>query len=133
MNPIFDLISPVLDKVLSFIPNPVEREKVKAEQTAALIQLLAQNDVAQLEVNKAEATNTNLFVSGWRPFVGWVCGFGVAWAFVLQPIVDWILAIVKPGVSTPMLDSGQLMSLLLGMLGMGALRSVDKIRGVASK
>lgn len=133
MNPIIDLISPVLDKVLSFIPNPVEREKVRAEQMAQLLQILAKADESQTEINKVEAANTNLFVSGWRPFVGWVCGAGVAWTFVLQPVLDWVLAIYKPGLTTPILDSSQLLSLLLGLLGMGAMRSYDKVKGVASK
>lgn len=133
MNPIFDLISPFLDKILNFIPNPVEREKVRAEQTAALLAAIEANASQQIEVDKVEAASSSLFVSGWRPCVGWICAFGVGWTFVLQPIADWVLAIYKPGLHTPMLDSGQLMTLLLGLLGMGALRSVDKYNGVETK
>ena len=133
INPIFDLVSPILDKVLSFIPNPVEREKVKVEQTAALLAALQANDNAQLEVDKAEAANPNLFVSGWRPFCGWVAGVGMAWTFVLKPIADWAIAIYHPGLITPSLDSQQLMTLLFGMLGMGALRSFDKYNGTETK
>lgn len=131
MNPIFDLISPVVEKVLSFIPNPVEREKVRAEQMATLLQILAQSDLAQSDINKVEAANSSLFVSGWRPAVGWTCAFGVAWSFVLQPFADWVLSIIKPGIITPVLDSSQLMTLLLGMLGMGAMRSYDKVKGTS--
>lgn len=133
MNPIFDAVAPLLDKVLSFIPNPAEKAKAKAEFEMSLLQSLQANDTAQLEVDKVEAGNASLFVSGWRPCVGWICAFGIGWTFVLQPIANWFLAIYKPGVTVPVLDSGQLMTLLLGMLGMGALRSVDKYNGVETK
>lgn len=133
MNPIFDLVSPLLDKVLSFIPNPAEKAKAKAEFEMTLLQTLQANDTAQLDVDKVEASSSSLFVSGWRPCVGWICAAGVAWSFILQPIADWLLALWKPGVVTPVLDSGQLMTLLLGLLGMGALRSVDKYNGVETK
>lgn len=132
------LVSPILGKVLDKIPDAGEREKVRLEfelklreQEAALLTLFTQNDQGQIDVNKVEAASSNLFVSGWRPAVGWVCAFGVAWAFVLQPGLDWLLAIVKPGVTTPQINAGELMSLLLGMLGMGAIRSFEKVRGVS--
>lgn len=131
-------LAPVLDKVLSFIPNPVERAKAEAQmksdllsQETELLKLFAQADLGQMEINKIEAANPSLFVSGWRPFVGWICGFGVAWTFVLQPIADWVLSIYAPKVVTPVLDSSQLMSLLLGLLGMGAMRSFDKLKGTS--
>jgi len=133
-------ISPILDKVLDFIPNPVERAKAKLdfelkmkEQEHELMKLLIAQDMGQAEVNKVEAASSSLFVAGWRPFVGWVCGFGVAWAFVLKPLLDWLLAIIKPGITTPVIASGDLLSLLIGMLGMGAIRSFEKYKGVASK
>jgi hypothetical protein len=133
INPIFDIVSPILDKVLAFIPNPVEREKVKAEQTAALLAAIEANASQQVDVDKVEAANESLFVSGWRPCVGWICAVGIGWTFVLQPVANWFLAIYKPGTLVPVLDSGQLMTLLLGMLGMGALRSVDKYNEVETK
>lgn len=134
------LIAPAVDKILSFIPNPVERAKAEmefklkmAENEQELIKLFINTDQGQIEVNKVEAASTNLFVSGWRPACGWVCSFGVAWAFVLKPIADWTLAIWKPGMTTPTIASGDLLSLLLGLLGMGAIRSFEKFKGVASK
>lgn len=133
MNPIIDAISPLLDKILSFIPNPVDREKARLEHAAAILAALQQNDQSQLEVNKVEAASSSIFVAGWRPACGWVCVFGLAWTFVLQPFLDWGLNLYHPGISTPVLDSSQLMSLLFGMLGMGALRSFDKVKGTDSK
>ncbi len=138
LTALLGVLSPVLDKVLSFIPNPVERAKAQAQmeadlraQETALLMAFINSDAKQVEVNKAEAENPNLFVSGWRPFVGWVCGVGIAWTFVLQPVADWILSIYAPKVVTPVLDSSQLMSLLLGLLGMGAMRSFDKLKGTS--
>ncbi len=134
------ILSPVLDKVLAFIPNPVERAKAQLEftqhlqdQEQELIKLFVAQDQAQTDVNKVEASSTSLFVSGWRPGVGWVCTAGVAWSFVVKPLLDWVLAIVAPGVHTPVIASGDLLNLLLGLLGMGALRSYDKMKGTASK
>jgi Holin of 3TMs, for gene-transfer release len=132
------VLGPVFTKVLNFIPDPVARAKAEAElqvqlmaHETELLKLFAQADTNQTDINKVEAQSSSLFVSGWRPFVGWVCGVGVAWTFVLQPACDWVLAIYKPGVVTPILETGQLMSLLLGLLGMGAMRSYDKMKGTS--
>lgn len=129
--PLFNILAPILDKALSFIPNPVERAKAVQEHAAAIEAALAANDLAQLKVNEVEANNASLFVSGWRPFCGWVCASGLAWTFVLQPLLDWVLNIFYPQLTTPMLDGSQLMTLLFGMLGMGAMRSYEKIQGVS--
>lgn len=140
MIPILGFLAPILDKVLDKIPNVQEREKAKlefqlqlAENETKLIELFTQADNKQIDVNIEEAKNNSLFVSGWRPWIGWVSGAGVTWAFVLKPIADWILAVSGSLVKTPTLETGELMSLLLGLLGMGALRSYEKIKGVASK
>jgi hypothetical protein len=140
MFPLFDILSPVLNKVLSYIPNPLEKAKAEmefkqhlADQEQEILKAFIAQDQGQIEVNKVEAASSSMFVAGWRPFVGWVCGFGVAWAFVLKPMLDWLLAIVSPGITTPVIASGDLLSLLLGLLGMGAIRSFEKVKGVASK
>jgi hypothetical protein len=140
MIPILSFLSPILDKVLDKIPNVQEREKARlefqlqiAENETKLIELFTQVDSKQIEVNIEEAKSNSLFVSGWRPWIGWVSGAGVTWAFVLKPIADWILAVSGSLIKTPTLETGELMSLLLGLLGMGALRSYEKIKGVASK
>lgn len=132
------ILTPILGKVLDKIPNPAERERVRLEielkireQETELLKLFTANDAGQLEVNKQEAAHSNLFVAGWRPFIGWVCGAGVTWAFVVKPVADWFLAIFAPNISTPVIQTGELMSLLLGMLGMGAIRSFEKVKGVS--
>lgn len=84
---------------------------------------------AQIQVNQAEATSTNLFVAGWRPWCGWVCGIGLFFQFVVGPIGTWIAALAKHPVVFPTLDMGTLLTLLLGMLGLGGMRTYEKIQG----
>jgi|SRR6185436_9910439 len=141
MIPLVTTLLPILGNVLDkIIPNTAERERAKAElalklaeNETELLKLFTQIDQSQIEVNKEEAKSSSLFVSGWRPFIGWTCGAGVSWAFVLKPIADWGIAASGHVVTTPILQTGELMSLLLGLLGMGALRSFEKVKGVANK
>tara|TARA_R110000765_G_scaffold290185_1_gene386183 strand:- start:408 stop:815 length:408 start_codon:yes stop_codon:yes gene_type:complete len=84
----------------------------------------------QTEINLAESKSTSLFVSGWRPFCGWVCSFGVGYNYIIRPLLNYVLAIFYPLVQQmDSLDMSQLMPLLMGMLGFGALRSYEKIKG----
>jgi hypothetical protein len=83
----------------------------------------------QIEVNKVEAASTNWFVAGWRPFIGWVSGFGVAWTFVLGPFAEFTARLFGWTGTMPSLDVGQLMVLVTSMLGLGVLRSYDKVKG----
>jgi hypothetical protein len=111
----------IIDK---FFPDKTAEEKAKF--AAALTELQG-----QLDINKAEAASNSLFVAGWRPFVGWVCGSGFAIQFVIGPLCQWGSTLItgKPVVFPP-LDLGTMMPLLLGMLGLGGMRSWDKAQGV---
>ena len=129
MPPFLDAILSIVNKGLDFIPDPNKRAQIAADQATQIRALLAQSDQAQADVDKTEASNQNLFVAGWRPAVGWVCAVGVAWAFVLQPFFDWIWFATGHLGSTPKLDSGTLMTLLLGMLGMGGLHVYENTQG----
>ncbi len=81
----------------------------------------------QMEVNKAEAANDNLFVSGWRPMVGWVCAAAFAWQYLLEPILTYIIVVAgHPAPVFPVLDWATMSTVLFGMLGIGAMRSYDK-------
>ncbi len=81
---------------------------------------------AQLAVNQAEANNPNMFVAGWRPFCGWVCGAGLAVQFLVNPIATWAAAMFHHAILFPSLDLGTLLTLLFGMLGLGGLRTYEK-------
>lgn len=134
------LLTPIVSKILDKIPDAGEREKARlefelkiAENETRILEMFSRIDEKQADTNIEEAKSSKLFVSGWRPWVGWVSGAGVTWAFVLKPIADWILAVSGHATATPELNTGELMSLLLGLLGMGALRSFEKTKGVANK
>lgn len=89
---------------------------------------------AQLEVNRQEAASTSLFVAGWRPFIGWVCGSAFAWTFVLQPaVVTTAVALGHPIDASHLttLDFSQIQPVLYGMLGLGAMRTYEKVKGSA--
>lgn len=129
------VLGSVIDKI---IPNVAERERAKAElalklaeNETELVKLFAAQDQGQIEINKEEAKSNSLFVVGWRPAVGWICATGCAWAFILKPILDWGIAVSGRAVTLPVFQTGELMSLLLGLLGMGTLRTYEKFKGVA--
>jgi len=88
---------------------------------------------AQADTNTQEASNPNLFVSGWRPFIGWVCACAFAWIFVVSPIIAFGCTIVHHPISLPSFDTGTLISLTFGMLGLGGFRSWEKINNVQSR
>jgi hypothetical protein len=85
----------------------------------------------QMTVNQVEATSSSLFVSGWRPFIGWICGAAFAYKFVLAPAAAFALTAAGHPVTLPVLDFTEMSTVLLGMLGIGGLRTLEKIKGVA--
>jgi hypothetical protein len=111
------LANTVINKVW---PDKTEAEK---QQLAAAVQLVQ----GQLEINKVEAASTSVFVSGWRPFIGWVCGAACAWNWIGLPILRMYVPDLTPANLTEM------MPVLMGLLGLGALRTVEKINNVASR
>ena len=84
----------------------------------------------QLDINKVEASHRSIFVSGWRPFLGWVSGLSIGYVYLFQPLLDMILQMFGVEVDWVVLDLGQLMPLILGMLGLGGLRSFEKAKGL---
>jgi hypothetical protein len=83
----------------------------------------------QTEVNKVEAASQSLFVAGWRPYIGWVCGSALCFQFILRPLIAWGTQLAHGTAVPPSLDMSDLFTLLFGMLGMGAMRTVDKMNG----
>ncbi|MCR4300778.1 MAG: holin family protein [Sulfuricaulis sp.] len=127
MNPL--LLGPVLEIGKSIIdrlfPDAEERARKEAELLILMQTQEMQKVLAQLEVNAREATSPHMFVAGWRPFVGWCCGMGFAWAAIGQPIFAWI-GVAKGWPAPPSIDSEVLLYVLGGMLGLGTLRTVEK-------
>jgi len=98
-----------------------------AEITARIKQ---EPNKAQNAVNAIEARHKSIFVAGWRPFIGWVCGFALLYEFILNPIAAWIITLsMDVPVYPPVLDTTQLYTVLLGMLGLGGLRTYEKLKG----
>ena len=126
------LLPVVGDVVSRFLPEDKEAAaKAKREIEADLTKHLAQIDLAQLEINKHEAASRNVFIAGWRPFIGWSCGVALAWTYVITPVLHFILAQTGNLVELPAMDMSQMMPVLLGMLGLGGLRSFEKYKGIS--
>jgi hypothetical protein len=125
------LIGPVAGLLDKFIEDK-DQKNALAHQIATMSERHAQELAkGQLEVNKAEAASNSLFVAGWRPAVGWVCVLGMASNFVLIPMVNFILALAESTITVPLIDTSTMMPVLLGMLGLGAMRSAEKIKKVS--
>lgn len=108
-------------------------ELLKLAQNGELAQLAADTDLAklQIEVNKVEAAAPDLLTRGWRPMVGWVCCAGLATQFLIGPFCTWGAGLMGAVVVFPELDMATLLTLLLGLLGLGSLRTVEKLKGAA--
>lgn len=150
MTPFFAAIAPKLaaeaagavSTVLKhFLPTKLsegERAAIERETRNELLQrdsmeLQAVVELArqQTEINKVEAASARFFISGWRPFVGWVCGLGLAFASIGAPLLTWASDLYGTRVDFPVFDNATLTSLLFGLLGLGALRTAEKVKGVA--
>jgi hypothetical protein len=94
--------------------------------------LEAQKMNAQSQINQIEAANTNIFVSGWRPFIGWSCGVAFCLNYLIYPLLTWGLALANLTTPLPQMDIATMMPVLMGILGLGTMRSVEKSKGVAS-
>lgn len=129
------LLGSLIDK---FIPDPQQASeaKLKALEMAQRGELATLDAdlklaLAQADVNKAEA-QTDAFRGGWRPACGWVCAFGLAYTFLLRPLLPWIAGLFGANVpALPAIDIDALMALLMGMLGLGGLRTFERIKGKA--
>jgi len=132
---LIDPLSRLIDKL---IPDAAAREQVKAELLKAEresdleeLRLAIAADQSQAVINQTEAASSDIFVAGWRPFIGWVCGVAFAYHFVLQPLL--VFAILNAGgeVKLPQFDMEALFTVLMGMLGLGSLRTLEKIKNIS--
>lgn len=127
INAILPIIGSVLDKL---IPDNNAKEQAKQQIEKALIDNAAQINLTQAETNKIEASHRSVFVSGWRPFLGWCSGLGFAWVFVVSPVAQWVLALQGINLVLPQLQTDVLMELTLAMLGLAGLRTWEKSKGL---
>lgn len=133
--PLFPLLGQLLDKVL---PDKTAADAAKlrlvelAQQgELAQIQADAAAAAAQADVNRIEAGSTLLFVAGWRPFVGWICGLAVGFKYIGGPLLFMAGQATGHPIALPVIDTEELWPLLLGMLGLGGLRTVEKVKKAA--
>ena len=125
------LIGPVTSLLDKFVEDKDQKAKL-AHEVATMAQRHAQELAkGQLEVNKAEAQHRSLFVSGWRPAVGWCCVFGMLGNYMVIPFTNFVLALLKIDVVVPLIDTATMMPVLMGMLGLGAMRTYEKRTGVS--
>jgi len=132
-----DPISAALDLgntlISRLFPDPVQAanaklELVKLQESGELASMTAQTDI-----NKVEAASSSLFVSGWRPFIGWVCGSAFALHYLVIPVANFVLVATGHKEVILSFDMQTLLTLLMGLLGLGGMRSYEKVKGVASK
>ena len=125
------LIAPVASLLDKFIPDVDEKNKL-AHEIATLSERYAHElSKEQISVNKVEAAHKSIFVSGWRPAVGWTCCFGLASQYCIIPMSNFGLAVSGVEIVVPSLDLSEMMPVLMGMLGLGAMRTYEKTMGVS--
>jgi len=127
------LVGPVADILDKFIQDKDQKAKL-AHEIATMAERHAQEQaLAQIEINKIEAASPSLFVSGWRPALGWICCAGMAGNFITIPFTNMVLELLGQDVAIPLIDMETLLPVLLGMLGLGAMRTVEKVKQVDRK
>lgn len=108
-------------------PDPTQRAQAQLE----LLRMQQAGELAQIGVNTEEAKSSSIFVSGWRPAIGWICGTACAWNWIGLPVAKLIIAMLGYKLAVAPADLGEMMPVLMGMLGLGGLRTIEKINGVA--
>ena len=124
------LIGPVSGLLDKFIEDKDKKNAIAFELSTMAEKHAQELAKAQLEVNKTEAAHRSLFVSGWRPAVGWTCCIGLASQYILIPMANFTLALADSTIEIPVLDMATMMPVLMGMLGLGAMRTIEKTKNV---
>lgn len=128
LGPVFELGGKIIDRLF---PDPAQKAAAELELLKMTQAGDLQTVLAQLEINAKEAAHPSIFVAGWRPFVGWTCGIGLIYATVGHNLLAW-LAVVQKWPLPPSVDADLLIYTLGGLLGIGGLRTLEKIKGVAN-
>lgn len=124
-GPAIDAVSAVGNVVDQLFTNDEER----AQAEIVMAKIRQKPHILQAEINRVEAGHRSLLVAGWRPFIGWVCGLGFLWAFLLHPLFVWIVLLMGLDLTPPDIVTDNMMELVLALLGLGALRSAEKMTG----
>lgn len=124
IGPVSELLNNVIDRLF---PDRDAQAQQRSEMMLKAQQIDAQLAQGQLAINAAEAASNNLFVAGWRPFIGWACGAAFVYHLLLQPLLAFIMASAGHNFPLPSFDTSTLNDVLMGMLGLGTLRSVEKM------
>ena len=138
LGSIFDFGGKIIDKIFpdKDAADRAKLEMLKLQQAGEFkeMELAFESAKAQMKINEIEAANQNVFVSGWRPAVGWVCVAAYCYNYVAMPLIVWFATWYdKAAPSMITLDTGELTTLLFGMLGIGTLRTFEKVKNVANK
>lgn len=120
-------VSGLADVVDKFVETPDE----KAAAAILRTKMMMEPDKWQIELNKIEAGHRTIFVAGWRPFIGWICGIGIGSHFIIFPYLEWATDLFGTKVTTPELDTSTLMTLVMAMLGLGTMRTYEKFKDKA--
>lgn len=124
------LIGPVTGLLDKFIEDKDQKAKL-AHEIATLAEKQAHESLmGQLEINKEEAKHRSVFIAGWRPFVGWTCGLALLYHYLIQPILIFAFTAYGITIELPEFDMASLLTVLMGMLGLGGLRTFEKFKGV---
>ena len=108
----------------------VETEEEKKAAAILLMKIQQEPDKWQAEINKIEANHRSVFIAGWRPFIGWVGGVGLAFHFIVSPLFEWVVVIIGSKVTAPQLNTEGLISIVLALLGLAATRTYEKMNGL---
>lgn len=122
LSEVADVVGGVIDRIW---PNKTEQERAELQAAMLVVQ-------GQLDVNKAEAASPSVFVAGWRPFIGWVCGSACAWNWIGLPVAKVLLPLAGgPVIALEAADLTEMLPVLMGMLGLAGYRTFEKTKGVA--
>lgn len=126
------VIGPIVDGFLKFIPDKNARAEAKEQIENQMLTAMTSLVQGQLQINQTQAQHGSIFVAGARPAIMWICGVALGWNYILQPILNWGMFVYGADIAAaPQLDTGELTTILLGMLGLGGLRTYEKRLGVA--
>lgn len=133
--PILDVVELGMKLIDKWFPSQAEKDKAKADLLQMqqngefrMFEGLAKSDEGQVLINTEEAKSESIFKSGWRPYIGWVCGGGLSYQLMFRPVFSWLAENLWQWKPMPSLDMDTLLTLLFGMLGLGAYRTYEKVK-----